>query len=223
MSADIDHSFEGRRVLLVEDEGLLRGMLTSVIDSAGFDVLAVANAKDAADACTDFDPDAILCDIDLGTGASGLDLIVSLTRSSPHLGVVILSNYEITAEYQRKWFENARHLRKSDLEDPSIIIEALDDVMRGRISDKDFASNEALGRSSLAGLTKTQVQVLRMVSEGLSNAEIAQRRGSSVRSVEHILQRTFTAMGLENNPSVNIRVAAVRIYLEAAGRPEHSN
>ncbi len=206
-----------RRVLVIEDEGLLRTMLRDVLTAAGFSVLAVADAAAAARQFDEFDPDAILSDIDLGSGVSGLDLIVSLTKHAPYLGVVILSNYEVTADYRQRWLSRARYLRKSDVTDTAAVVSALEAVLTGAVDGAGVAAADAA--DLLAGLTSTQVQVLRMVAEGLSNAEIAERRGSTVGAVEHVLNRTFTALGLANDPTRNLRVMAARIYLEGAGRP----
>lgn len=207
-----------RRVLVVEDEGLLRTMLKDMLTIAGFDAFAVASASAAVLEFPGFDPDAILCDIDLGSGVSGLDLIVSLTKEAPHLGVVILSNYEITTDYHKRWFERAVYLRKSDVNDAAVVAEALETVLSDS-RDEDSAAGEESASDGLSSLTPTQVQVLRMVAMGLSNAEIAERRGSTVGAVEHILNRIFTALGLANDPAVNMRVTAARMFIEWAGRP----
>lgn len=206
-----------RRVLIIEDEGLLRTMLSDVLIGAGFEVLAVADAAGAAREFDDFDPDAVLSDIDLGSGVSGLELIASLTKRAPYLGVVILSNYEVTPDYRQRWLGQARYLRKSDVTDTATVLAALEAVLTGSVDGAGVAAADAA--DLLAGLTSTQVQVLRMVAEGLSNGEIAERRGSTVGAVEHVLNRTFAALGLQADPSRNLRVAAARIYLEGAGRP----
>jgi len=49
--------------------------------------------------------------------------------------------------------------------------------------------------------------------------ESAERRGSTVGAVEHILNRIFVALGLETDPAVNMRVTAARMFIEWAGRP----
>jgi|DEB0MinimDraft_12_1074336.scaffolds.fasta_scaffold01955_4 DNA-binding NarL/FixJ family response regulator len=207
-----------RRVLVVEDEGLIRAMLKDMLTAAGFDVIAVAGASTAVQEFPRFDPDAILCDIDLGSGVSGLDLIVSLTKEAPYLGVVILSNYEITSDYRKRWFERALYLRKSDVNDAAVVLQALETVLSDS-HDKNSAAGAESTSNGLSSLTPTQVQVLRMVAMGLSNAEIAERRGSTVGAVEHILNRIFVALGLETDPAVNMRVTAARMFIEWAGRP----
>lgn len=205
-----------RRLLLVEDEAMSRSLLTDVLRSAGFEVASAATADVAAREFVEFDPDVLVCDIDLGEGPTGLDLIVSLATQRAHLPVVVLSNYVITPDYSHPVLSKAAYLRKRDLSDTRVLLDALEGVLR----ELPSAAETPTSGSRLQALTTSQVHVLRMIAEGLSNAEIAARRGCSVRAAEHMVQRTFTALGLGADPSVNTRVAAARIYIAEAGLPE---
>ena len=203
-----------RTVLLVEDEAMSRTLLAGVLEAAGFDVVAVASADEAIEEFTAVDPDALITDIDLGSGATGLDLVVSLSGRNPHLPVVVLSNYAITPDYANPLLAKAAYLRKKDLRDTDVLMEALDAVLREQ-EPIEQARPQRTGR--LAGLTTAQVHVLRMIAEGMSNQEIADRRRCTLRAAENMVQRTFTALGLGTDPRVNTRVAAARIYFEEAG------
>lgn len=204
---------EGRRVLLVEDEAMARTLLGDVLRSVGFEVLACADAIEATQLVELFDPDAVITDIDLGPGPSGLELVVALDRLASYLAFVILSNYSITPDYRHAALGRAAYLRKQDLADTAILIEALESVLHDHTPRQE--PPRAAGR--LQALTTSQVQVLRMLAEGRSNEEIARRRGTSLKSVEHLISRLFTALGLTPDPATNLRVAAARIYLQEAG------
>ena len=205
-----------RSVLLVEDEAMSRTLLAGVLEAAGFEVTTATSADDAIEAFIAVDPDALITDIDLGSGASGLDLVVSLANRNPHLPVVVLSNYAITPDYTHPALSRAAYIRKKDLNDTQMLLEALDNALRAAGSANAVRSGMS-GR--LAGLTTSQVHVLRMIAEGMSNQEIADRRRCSLRAAEHMVQRTFTALGLGADAKVNTRVAAARLYIEEAGLP----
>lgn len=205
-----------RRVLLVEDEAMSRSLLTQVLSAAGFDMVACANAEEAIEGFDRWDPDALVTDIDLGPGPNGLDLILALAPRNPHLPVVVLSNYAITPDYRHELLAKAVYLRKRDLEDPDVLLDALEDVLRER-TQRGAQGDEPCG--ALAGLTRSQIQTLRMIAQGLSNQEIADRRGCNLRSAEQMVQRTFVALGLGHDPAINSRVAATRIYIAEAGMP----
>lgn len=211
-----DLEVPSRSVLLVEDEAMSRTLLAGVLEAAGFIVFSAATADEAIEMFQASDPDALITDIDLGPGATGLDLVVSLSQRNPHLPVVVLSNYAITPDYANPVLGRAAYLRKKDLRDTAVLMNALDTVLREQVSG---APSSKRAGDRLAGLTTAQIHVLRMIAEGLSNAEIAERRKCSLRAAEHMVQRTFTALGLGSDPRINTRVAAARIYIEEAGLP----
>ena len=203
-----------RRVILVEDEAMSRSLLCDVLTGAGFEVEPCASAAEALKAFKGFDPEALVTDIDLGQGPSGLDLVVAMAKMAPYLAVVILSNYSITPDYRHDTLGRAAYLRKQELTDSSILLSALEGVLH----DQSDVEHLVAGRR-LSGLTPLQVQVLRMIAEGLSNEEIARRRATSVKSVEHLVTRIIMALGLKPDPAVNMRVCAARVYIEEAGLP----
>ena len=71
----------------------------------------------------------------------------------------------------------------------------------------------------LAGLSRSQIGVLRAIAMGYSNAEIAERRGTSIRAVEHLIGRTFQAVGIDSASSTNSRTTAALAYVKSAGIP----
>jgi DNA-binding NarL/FixJ family response regulator len=61
-------------------------------------------------------------------------------------------------------------------------------------------------------ITASQAEILRMIADGLSNASIAKERDITLRAAEALIQRTFLALGVNGDPSVNPRVVAVRMW-----------
>jgi DNA-binding NarL/FixJ family response regulator len=70
-----------------------------------------------------------------------------------------------------------------------------------------------------ADLTDTQVEMLRLVASGLSNAEIARVRVVEEKTVEQAIRRTAKRLGLETSANVNQRVALARAYYRLIGAP----
>lgn len=214
--SEADVVIERRRVILVEDEAMSRTLLGNVLTSAGFEVESCASTHEAMSAFKWFDPDALVTDIDLGSGPSGLDLVVAMAKIAPYLGVVILSNYTITPDYRHAALGRAAYIHKQSLTDSQILVDALEEILHDR-SDRLALSSTSGTRLSV--LTPPQVQVLRMVAEGLNNDEIARRRQTSLKSVENMFTRIIAALGIEAGATGNARVLATRIYIEEAGMP----
>ncbi len=67
-----------RKILVVEDESLLRNLIANLLESEGFLVQSAGSAVEAKRVAKLFDPDLALLDIELGDGPNGLDLAESL-------------------------------------------------------------------------------------------------------------------------------------------------
>ena len=204
------------RVMLVEDEAMSRTFLANLLVTAGYVVEAHSSAVSASKSFAAFAPRALVTDIDLREGPSGIDLVVALKKRHPTLRVVILSNYAIAPDRRHAALSEAAYLNKRDLEDPSVLLETLASVLADGPSEP-LDVRTAAGR--LAELTLAQTEVLRMVAAGYTNEEIAARRSTSVKSVETIIHRIMLVLGVESQHSTNARVLAARVFISEAGQP----
>ena len=100
--------------------------------------------------------------------------------------------------------------------DSSLLSSAIDQVSRGKGKQlRDDLTSE----NSLSGLSRSQLDVIDLLARGMSNEEIAQIRGTTVRAVRLILVRAFKAMGIDEQGGSERRVKAAIEYLKAAGLP----
>jgi DNA-binding NarL/FixJ family response regulator len=207
-----------RRLLLVEDEPLLASLMVEVLRGAGFEVAQAASALEARELIDDFDPDAALVDVHLGSGPSGLHLAHVLVRTHPHVGILLVSRFADLSAAGLDGFAlpaGSVFIPKDRIVDVALLIEAIDAVLAGRPSPA--AETNDLG--PLHALSRAQRSVLRLAASGLSNAAIAARRGTSERSVEQHLQAVYAALGIALGGEVNPRVEAARRYIQVAGLP----
>ena len=201
-----------RHILVIEDEALLRDLLAKTLEANGFVVTTAANAADAKRAVKTADPDAILVDIELGPGPTGLDFAEVISRQRPDIGIVFLTNLpdpRFTGKDSKAITKNQAYIRKGAIGSGSELVEAIEAVLRDRVTKNyrhDLASNRPL-----ADLSQRQLSVLKLVAEGKTNSQIAQHRGTSIRAVESMLSRIFDALGIEQNAS-NPRVEAAAKY-----------
>lgn len=209
-----------RTVLLVEDHAMTRGLLKQSLEAAGFRVFALESARQAIKEFDRIDPDALVVDIDLGDRPDGVDLAVLLRAQAPYLGVVFLTNYpsidKVEGGFQPP--PGSGFLNKGALEDSAALVAAIEASLDDEANPVTL--NAALQGHQLGELSAQQMAVLRLIAEGCSNAEIAERRGITVRSAERLVSRTFTALGIDDDVRVNPRVAATRMYVRVFGVPE---
>lgn len=204
-----------RRLLLVEDEPLLGSLMGQVLTDAGFDVAVCQSEREGRELVERFDPDAALIDVHLGASPGGLYLAHALTRSHPHIGILLLSRYDdLSAAGLDGWAlpDNCRFMRKIDVADRDMLIDAIDRLLRGR-------TKTAPTVSILSILTNTQRAVLRLAALGYTNQAIAKKRGTTERNIEQRLRSVYEALGIPVDGPQNPRVMAVRQYVAAAGMP----
>jgi DNA-binding NarL/FixJ family response regulator len=207
-------------VLVVEDEPLVRSLLVSLLQSDGLQVKAASDAADARAVIKGFDPQVAILDIELGNGPSGIDLAHILRLEHPKLGLVFLTHIpepRVVGVENRNIPKNAAYLRKDRLGDAGVLRQAIEAAANGRVS-KSFRDDK-IGQHDLAQVSRSQLDVLRMVAMGLSNHEIAAQRGTTVRAVEHLVKRAFSAAGVEVDAPGHTRVVAARQFISVAGMP----
>ena len=94
-------------------------------------------------------------------------------------------------------------------------MQALDAVLLDRASVK--YRHDLDSTRPLAALSNKQLGVLSLVSQGLSNSQIAELRGTTVRAVEGMVSRVFEALEISTGTEGNARVEAARAFLKATG------
>jgi len=207
-----------RTLVVVENESLLRDLIARSLEAVGFDVTTAANASDAKRACKAVDPDACIVDIELGPGPDGFDFAEYLSREAPDVGVVFLTNLP-DPRFAKKDLKSVKqaqaYLRKSQLVDSKELVDAVNAVLKDEDVSK-FRHDKDSARP-LADLTNRQLLVLKLMADGLSNTEIAEARGTTVRAVEGIISRIFQELEIDAHGSGNARITASKAYLSAVG------
>lgn len=204
-----------RRVLLVEDQATVRTLAGATLEHEGFDVLAVGSSAVALARFPEFDPDVLIADIDLGERPNGVELATILRAQAPYLAIVFLTNYPAALAFEGTIAPPAgfAFVHKEHLASVSDFVEAIESSLNDAVAPR--RDLEASG-DSLARLTRHQLDLLRMMAAGLTNQQIAERRGGSVRAVERHISRTFDALGLDDRNG-NPRVIATNLYTRRFG------
>lgn len=192
-----------RRVLVVEDDALMNSLVSRAVEQAGFEVRSAPDAITAKKITAVFDPDVLLVDIDLGEGINGLELVSALSRENPTRGYVFLSNYSASTKNLSDQI-NVSYLNKKELSNPDLIIAEIDGVLRGGGSRGKV--------SDLEKLTSAQIDVLRMISNGQTNAQIAAKKVTTLRAVEQLLKRTYDALEIPEEDGRSRRVLAINKF-----------
>jgi DNA-binding NarL/FixJ family response regulator len=209
-----------RRVLVVEDHALMRSLVGDAFRQRGFAVESAAAAHDALQLAERTDPDLLVTDIDLGSRPNGVELATILRERAPHVAVLFLSNLsrEAAAAHARATVAGASYVNKGAIASVDELVDAAEAVLADRpVTHEDERTGT---QAALLRLSPAQLETTRLLAAGLTNAEIARRRGVSVRAVEKSVERVFQALGLSGGePTTTPRVALATLYVATLGDP----
>ncbi|PTR25612.1 DNA-binding NarL/FixJ family response regulator [Rhodococcus sp. OK519] len=197
----------------------MRVLVADALRHAGFEVHPRPSAASALADLDEIDPDVLVTDIDLGARPNGMEMAMIVHARAPHCATVFLTNYPRAGIAPGEGVPvGSVFLDKVSLESVEDLVAAVESALADKPlppgPTRDDNPDAVLDR-----LTRTQLDVLRCIALGWSNAEIARRRGSSVRSVEKMVTRTFDALGVNHSPELNPRVAAAQLYVRRFGMP----
>jgi DNA-binding NarL/FixJ family response regulator len=197
------------RVAIVEDHPAIADGLTALLQGTAR-VTVVGTARDvaAADALIEHEtPDVVLCDIRLSDGGDGFDL-VRRHRSGP--AFIILSAYWYPSYHVKALDLGARgYLSKMATVDQ--ILRAVESVAAGGTAFPPAARQAA--SDALRVPTPRELEILGVVAEGLSNAEIAERLSLRVKTVESQLRRLFDRYDVTSRTAL-VRLAARQGWID---------
>ncbi|MCW4457436.1 response regulator transcription factor [Microbacterium sp. MPKO10] len=214
------------RILLAEDSTLLREALIALVERLGHEVVATATRADElervyarSDAAEDR-PDLVVTDVRMPPGGSddGLAAALSIRRLRPEQPVLVLSQY-IADRYARELLTLPQgaigYLLKDRVNRVHDFAHALETVQAGgTVIDPEVVQHllRPRRRGPLADLTGREREVLELMADGKSNADIAALLVVTDASVRKHVGNIFAKLGL-SPVDENRRVKAVLTYL----------
>ena len=206
------------KVLLVDDHPVVRDGLAQRIGlESDLTVCATCeNADCVLEAVDAHHPDIAVVDLTLPNG-HGLDLIRELHARHPSLRLLVFSMHDEQTYGERALLLGAQGYVMKD-ESPDRVIEAILDVLAGRISVSPNLSYRLLQTASggrrpgatkppLERLSNRELEILEWIGQGLSVKIIAQRLHRSVKTVETHRQRLKDKLHIKSNPELIAQAA----------------
>jgi DNA-binding NarL/FixJ family response regulator len=211
-NAGVEPSTYRTRVLVVEDDAFTRALTGESLVAVGMAVETAANVAGALEILRVYEPHVVVADLDLGGGPTGADLLTHVHEELPWVGLVALTSHAsptLAVGAGTVLPEGVVYLVKSRLSS----IADLQAAIEAAISSTSLLPAEPLDADGpLIELSRAQGEILHLMAEGYSNAGIAEKRGTSMRAAESLVQRTLQAMGIEADSQMNSRVRAVRLW-----------
>lgn len=211
------------RILLAEDHEMVRDGLKALLSGEDdFVVVSEAeNGEEAVQRAIDYEPDVVLMDIRMPGAMSGIDACEEIIRKRPETKVLILTSYaedDLVKEAIRagavgyvlkragsqKLIDDIRSVAKGDA-----VLDA--SVTRTLLEEVREAANlkEA---SAFADLSQREMQILALISDGLTNREIAQKLYLGEGTVRNYVGNILSTLQASNRAEA--AVFAVKNHIE---------
>jgi DNA-binding NarL/FixJ family response regulator len=219
---------EPLRVVIGEDDVLMREGIARLLLEAGFDVVSQAGDAEAfLRKALAHRPDVAIVDIQMppGHGDDGLRAALELRRRLPETGVLVLSHYyeeQYALDLIGETAEGVGYLLKERVGDVEAFRDAVTRVAAGGSALDPEVVGRMLGRRRREGpldeLSPRERDVLAHLAEGKSNQGIAEELVVTSAAVEKHVTSIFHKLGLETSPTDHRRVLAALTYLRDSSR-----
>lgn len=215
------------RVVIADDEVLLREGIARLLTENGFDVVGTAGTADEMLRWVDLRrPDVALVDIRMPPTHTdeGLQLADEIRRRFPEVGVLVLSHH-LESRYAMRLLkehpERAGYLLKERISSIAVLADALSRIAEGECVLDPTIVGRLMRRRREAGpldqLSERERQVLALLAEGRSNQGIGNALYLSPKTVETHVGQIMAKLGIEEAPDYHRRVLAVLAYLRGSG------
>lgn len=216
------------RIVMAEDDPLLREGLALLLRAEALDVVAkVGSADEVLDAIDAHRPDVAILDVRMPPTHTdeGIRAAVEARRRHPGLAVLVLSAYveqSFATDLLTDGVGGIGYLLKERVGRVEEFLDALHRVAAGGTAIDPEVVSQLFTRSRqdvrLERLTPRERDVLALMAEGLGNIAIAQRLVVTDGAVHKHIRNIFAKLDLTPNQQVDRRVAAILHYLENARR-----
>ncbi len=211
------------RVVIADDELLLREGLARLLTDAGIQVVGTASTgEDLLRRVAVSRPDVALVDIRMPPTHTdeGLRAAEEIRSSYPEVGVLVLSHHVESAYAMRlldEHPERSGYLLKDRISDIAVLTDALQRLTEGESVVDPTIVTRLIRRprdpNPLADLTEREREVLTLIAEGRSNQAVSDRLVLSPKTVEAHIRAIFMKLGLEEARDDHRRVLAVLAWL----------
>ena len=186
------------RILTVDDHPLLRAGIEALVSSEP-DMLVVAECSSGRDAIQQFRkhrPDVTLMNLQMPE-MSGTDAIIAIRAEFPDARIVVLSTSAGDVQALRALQAGARgYLLKDAVQEE--LLHAIRAVQAGKRTLSPTVSQRIAEHATDDALTNGEIDVLRLIAEGKTNKQIADRLSISVETVKSRVKHTLSKLGAEH-------------------------
>jgi hypothetical protein len=220
-----------QRVLIVNDDAFELSSLSAALRLHSVNVIGEAQTIPIAqNLFKSLQPDVVIIDIQF-CGEEGVSLARSLRKDKTDLGIILITScpdLRLLGLKEKDIPHGSKIILKQSIADLLVIKDSIKLSVSSLTTKEKMAWVDSHGSlhensftSVLSDFTDIQIETLRLLATGLSNAEIGRRRFVSEKSVEQIVARIAQHFGFLPDRTKNLRVLLTGEYFKWLGAPRH--
>ncbi|AAZ25291.1 MULTISPECIES: response regulator transcription factor [Colwellia] len=215
--------FDNMKIILADDHPLFRQALTITLKSH-FTSAVIVDAQNIPELelhlQSEEKADLLLLDLDI-PGAHGFNSLISIRRSHPDLGIVVISGFEDKETIHKAMSFGAAGFIPKSTPVPQMLV-AIKEVLNGTLwtPDGEFNPNEKVNNidDKIASLTPKQHEILLMFADGLLNKQIASQLGTSESTIKSHASIIFLKLGVRNRTQAVITLNELQLNQSTFGQ-----
>lgn len=188
---------EKKKVLICDDQYLIRQLFSMIV--GGCDnyrvVKELQTAHTAAEYCRDHEVDLVIMDIVMLDGSNGLDAARQIKEENPNIKVLIVTSMPEAGYLERARAIGVDSFWYKEVEDERLI-DVIDRTMNGESIFPEEAMAVDIGKVKSSDFSKREMDVLRLMTKGMTDPEIAEELQLSYETVRTHVKRMTSKTGL---------------------------
>lgn len=195
----------GYKVLIVDDQTMSRQLFESfVAASDNYELAAsVETAKYADTYCAGMQVDLVIMDVVMNDGSNGLDTAARIKASYPNLKIIVVTSMPDAAFLKKAREIGADSFWYKEVQEAPML-EVMDRTMAGEHIFPDSPPVTNLGLAKSTEFTERELDVLRLLAEGLTDKEIAERLHLGVSTVRYHFNNLLTKTGASSRTELAV-------------------
>ncbi len=194
-------------VLIVDDYRMIRQMFEEMLKNAGGRYALAGTAENAEQAiafCREHPVDLVLMDVVMGGGMDGIEAAAVIKEFSPQTRILLVTSMPESSFIQRARAAGVESFWHKELQEAPLL-DVMDRTMNGESIYPARMPEVWFGNTASTNLTARELDVLRELVSGASNAEIAERLGISERSVKQHITDMLSKTGFKSRLQLAVR------------------
>ena len=200
--------------MIVDDQNISRQLFESiVVNSKDFELVRSLDSAKMADVyCAKFDIDLVIMDVVMNDGSNGLDAAERIKKNYPSIKVILVTSMPEVSYIARAKAAGVDSFWYKEVEDAPLL-EVMIRTMDGENVYPEETPVQKLGLANSRSLTEMELNVLRELTTGAGNQDIADLLGVSVNTVRTHIQHMLDKTGFSNRTELAIeaRIAGIVI------------